>query len=102
MWLPVYHHRSHRYRAAQQVEDGFGEVYPLLERHAFALGEVWYFFMEWGGVNEACTSRELMRGDVVEGGVHDVVAEVFTRAVGGSNFEVDVGEQFYDLAYGQG
>ena len=43
-----------------------------------------------------------MRGDVVEGGVHDVVAEIFTSAVGESDVEVDVGEQFYDLAYGQG
>jgi len=31
--LLVYCHKLHRYRGAQQVEYGFGKVYPFLETH---------------------------------------------------------------------
>src|SRR6266568_4736021 len=52
-------------------------------------------------MDKASTRRELVRGNMVERRVHDVIAEKLTSRVGCRHIELDVGEQFYNLGYGQ-
>ena len=41
-------------------------------------------------MDETCANRELVRGDVMERGVHDVIAEELARGVGGGGFKLEV------------
>src|SRR5712692_11042046 len=92
----------YRYRCAQQVEDSFGEVDPFLEAHALAAGKVGDFLAQGRAMDETCASRKTAGGNVVECGIHDVVAEEFTCGVRSGGVELEIGKQCHDVVKRQG